>query len=83
MNQGNTYLVNELDPEKRIATVTSVNVDWTTRQRDFTCYTSGSLMLNFHSNVDPIEIHAIRQISGSPCCAFYGDICGIHNFRTG
>ena len=27
-------------------------------------------------NVDPIETHAIRQISGSTCSAFYGDICG-------
>jgi DEAD/DEAH box helicase domain-containing protein len=28
-------------------------------------------------NVDPIETHAIRKISGSSCNAFYGDICGI------
>jgi len=27
-------------------------------------------------NVDPIETHAIRQISGSNSNAFYGDICG-------
>jgi DEAD/DEAH box helicase domain-containing protein len=36
MHQGNTYLVKELDTEKRLATVISVNVEWTTRQRDFT-----------------------------------------------
>jgi DEAD/DEAH box helicase domain-containing protein len=36
LHQGNTYLVKELDTEKRMAVVTSVNVDWTTRQRDFT-----------------------------------------------
>lgn len=35
MHQGNTYFVKELDIEKRIATVISVNVEWTTRQRDF------------------------------------------------
>lgn len=28
-------------------------------------------------NVDPIETHAIRQISGSSSSAFYGNICGI------
>ena len=36
MHQGNMYLVRELDTNKRIAKVTSVNVEWTTRQRDFT-----------------------------------------------
>jgi len=36
MHQGNTYLVKELDIDKKMATVVSVNVDWTTRQRDFT-----------------------------------------------
>ncbi len=36
MHQGNTYLVKELDTDKRMATVVSVNVEWTTRQRDFT-----------------------------------------------
>jgi ATP-dependent helicase YprA (DUF1998 family) len=36
MHQGNTYLVQELDTEKRMAKVISVNVEWTTRQRDFT-----------------------------------------------
>lgn len=33
--------------------------------------------------MDPIETHAIRQISGSPYNAFYGDICGsATNFRA-
>ena len=36
MHQGNTYLVKELDTDNRMVTVTSVNVEWTTRQRDFT-----------------------------------------------
>ena len=76
MHQGNTYLVKELDPEKRLATVTSVNVDWTTRQRDFTYVYSVNLILIFFRNVDPTETHAIRRISGSPYSAFYGDICG-------
>jgi DEAD/DEAH box helicase domain-containing protein len=36
MHQGNTYLVRELDVDQGIASVVSVNVEWTTRQRDFT-----------------------------------------------
>lgn len=36
MHQGNTYLVKELDTDNRMVIVISVNVDWTTRQRDFT-----------------------------------------------
>ena len=36
MHQGNTYLVKELDINQRVASVVSVNVEWTTRQRDFT-----------------------------------------------
>ena len=74
MHQGNTYLVKELDTDNRMASVISVNVEWTTRQRDFT-YIRFEQNIDF-SNVDPIETHAIRQISGSPCNAFYGDICG-------
>lgn len=35
MHQGNTYLVKELDIDKKLANVVLVNVDWTTRQRDF------------------------------------------------
>jgi len=27
-------------------------------------------------NVDPVETHAIRQVAGSACNVFYGDICG-------
>jgi len=38
MHQGNTYLVKELDIDKKIASVILVNVEWTTCQRDFTYF---------------------------------------------
>jgi DEAD/DEAH box helicase domain-containing protein len=38
MHQGNTYLVKELDTDRKIVSVIAVNVDWTTRQRDFTYF---------------------------------------------
>ena len=51
LHQGVTYLVRDFSPDKRIARVERVRVDWTTQQRDFT-------------DVDPIETQAIRRIGG-------------------
>ncbi|CAK7269283.1 ATP-dependent 3'-5' DNA helicase [Sporothrix epigloea] len=51
LHQGTTYLVREFNPDKRMARVERVRVDWTTQQRDFT-------------DVDPIETQAIRRIGG-------------------
>ncbi|CAK7565389.1 MAG: ATP-dependent 3'-5' DNA helicase [Sporothrix epigloea] len=51
LHQGTTYLVREFNPDKGIARVERVRVDWTTQQRDFT-------------DVDPIETQAIRRIGG-------------------
>ncbi|CAK7220956.1 ATP-dependent 3'-5' DNA helicase [Sporothrix curviconia] len=51
LHQANTYLVREFNPDKGIARVERVRVDWTTQQRDFT-------------DVDPIETQAIRRIGG-------------------
>ena len=61
MHQGNTYLVKEFNPDRKIARVELVKVDWTTQQRDFT-------------DIDPIETEAMRRITGSPSRAFYGTI---------
>lgn len=62
LHQGNTYLVKELNTERRYARVTRVHTDWTTRQRDFT-------------DIDPIETEAIRHISKkSESKAFFGAI---------
>lgn len=61
IHQGNTYLVKEFNPDRKIARVELVKVDWTTQQRDFT-------------DIDPIETEAMRRITGSASRAFYGTI---------
>lgn len=61
LHQGNTYLVKEFNPERKIAKVELVRVDWTTQQRDFT-------------DIDPVETEAIRRIPKSLSRAFFGQI---------
>ncbi|ORY00666.1 hypothetical protein BCR34DRAFT_575517 [Clohesyomyces aquaticus] len=61
LHKGNTYLIKEFSPERMIAKVEFVKVDWTTQQRDFT-------------DIDPIETEAIRSIPGSRSKAYYGPI---------
>ncbi|KAI1096043.1 P-loop containing nucleoside triphosphate hydrolase protein [Rostrohypoxylon terebratum] len=61
LHQGNSYLVRDFQPERRIAKVEKVVVEWTTQQRDFT-------------DVDPVETEAIRKIPGSLSRAFHGSI---------
>ncbi|KAG9245142.1 DEAD/DEAH box helicase-like protein [Calycina marina] len=61
LHQGNTYLVKEFNPTRKIAKVEKVNVNWTTQQRDYT-------------DVDPIETEAIRRIPASRSRAYYGTI---------
>jgi DEAD/DEAH box helicase domain-containing protein len=61
LHQGNTYLVRDFLPDKRMAKVEKVKVDWTTTQRDFT-------------DIDPTEIEAIRKIASSLSQAYYGSI---------
>ncbi|KAI2618794.1 P-loop containing nucleoside triphosphate hydrolase protein [Hypoxylon sp. NC1633] len=61
LHQGNSYLVRDFQPDRKIARVEKVKVEWTTQQRDFT-------------DVDPIETEAIRNIPGSLSRAFHGSI---------
>ncbi|KAI6090077.1 P-loop containing nucleoside triphosphate hydrolase protein [Hypoxylon rubiginosum] len=61
LHQGNSYLVRDFQPDRKIAKVEKVKVEWTTQQRDFT-------------DVDPVETEAIRQIPGSLSRAFHGSI---------
>ncbi|KAH8736675.1 hypothetical protein BGZ61DRAFT_338437 [Ilyonectria robusta] len=61
LHQGNPYLVRDFLPDKRMAKVERVKVDWTTVQRDFT-------------DIDPTETEAIRSITGSLSHAYYGTI---------
>lgn len=50
LHQGLPYLVKEFNPEKKYAKVERVKVSWVTQQRDF-------------SDVDPIEIELVKQLS--------------------
>lgn len=61
LHQGVTYLVRDFNPDKHMARVEKVKVDWTTTQRDFT-------------DIDPVETEAIRKIKGSMSRAFHGTI---------
>lgn len=61
LHQGHTYLVREFSPERKVAKVSLVKVDWTTQQRDYT-------------DIDPIETEAIRKIPQSLSRAFFGAI---------
>ncbi|KAL1836811.1 hypothetical protein VTJ49DRAFT_4627 [Mycothermus thermophilus] len=61
LHQGTTYLVRDFDPDRKLARVERVRVDWLTQQRDYT-------------DVDPIETEAVKRIHGSPCRAYYGSI---------
>ncbi|KAG5983845.1 hypothetical protein E4U55_006995 [Claviceps digitariae] len=61
LHQGNTYLVRDFIPERFLAKVERVKVDWTTTQRDYT-------------DIDPIETEVIRNIESSWSRAFYGTI---------
>lgn len=61
LHQGVTYLVRDFNPDKHMARVEKVKVDWTTTQRDYT-------------DVDPVQTEAIRKIKGSMSRAFHGTI---------
>ncbi|KAK7956403.1 DEAD/DEAH box helicase [Apiospora aurea] len=61
LHQGNSYLVRDFQPDRMIAKVEKVKVDWTTQQRDFT-------------DIDPVETELIRRIPGSLSSAFHGSI---------
>ncbi|PYH42400.1 ATP-dependent 3'-5' DNA helicase [Aspergillus saccharolyticus JOP 1030-1] len=53
LHQGQTYLVQEFNPDRHFARVIRVHVDWNTMQRDYT-------------DIDPIETDAIRFINQNP-----------------
>ncbi|KAF5969958.1 DEAD DEAH box helicase [Fusarium coicis] len=61
LHQGNSYLVRDFQPDKGMAKVERVKVEWTTVQRDYT-------------DIDPTETEAIRTISNSRSHAYYGTI---------
>ncbi|KIW34037.1 uncharacterized protein PV07_00839 [Cladophialophora immunda] len=62
LHQGRTYIVKEFSPERKIARVQLVKVEWTTQQRDYT-------------DVDPIETEQVRRVSANSLTkAYFGRI---------
>lgn len=67
LHQGFSYMVKEFLPDRMMAFVHRVNVDWITQQRDFT-------------DIDPCELEAVRRLPTTalnrthPSRAFYGTI---------
>lgn len=63
LHQGQTFLVQELNTDRRFARVVRVHVDWYTMQRDYT-------------DIDPIETEAMRVINESCASsrAFHGSV---------
>ena len=62
LHQGRTYMVKEFSPERKLAKVQLVRVDWTTQQRDFT-------------DVDPVETEQVRRVSRQSLTkAYFGRI---------
>lgn len=62
LHQGDSYLVKTFSPERMLATVERVHVDWITQQRDYT-------------DIDPIETESIRRLPRpSRSRAFHGAI---------
>lgn len=61
LHQGQKYLVRDFLPERRLAKVEKVTVEWITTPRDFT-------------DIDPTETEVIRTLKSSPCKAYFGSI---------
>jgi DEAD/DEAH box helicase domain-containing protein len=61
LHQGHPYLIQEVKPDMRYAKVTRVDVDWITRQRDYT-------------DVDPIETEIFQKLTRVPYTACFGKI---------
>ncbi|RMZ84256.1 hypothetical protein DV738_g802, partial [Chaetothyriales sp. CBS 135597] len=62
LHQGRTYMIKEFLPERKMARVQLVKVDWTTQQRDFT-------------DIDPIETEQVRRVSANSLTrAYFGRI---------
>ncbi|GAA6014536.1 hypothetical protein JCM10207_001638 [Rhodosporidiobolus poonsookiae] len=61
MHMGRTFLVREVNHDRRLAKIEEASVEWRTRQRDFT-------------NIDPVEALTIRELHGGATTAAYGTV---------
>ncbi|GAA5874366.1 hypothetical protein JCM1840_001361 [Sporobolomyces johnsonii] len=61
MHMGRTFLVKEVNHDRRLAKVEEASIEWRTRNRDYT-------------NIDPLEALSIREIQGAATTASYGTV---------
>ncbi|GAA5990376.1 hypothetical protein JCM10908_007343 [Rhodotorula pacifica] len=61
MHMGRTFLVREVNHDRRIAKIEKASIEWRTQQRDYT-------------NIDPVEALSIREVQGGATTASYGTI---------
>ncbi|KAF7175055.1 hypothetical protein CNMCM7691_006459 [Aspergillus felis] len=63
LHQGEKYIINDFDLDKRLILLARTNVDWFTSQRDFT-------------DIDPVRTDSIQLIRNTPssCRAFLGSL---------
>ncbi|GAA5820197.1 hypothetical protein JCM10212_004915 [Sporobolomyces blumeae] len=59
MHMGRTFLVKEVNHDRKLAKIHEATIEWRTRQRDFT-------------NIDPVEALSIRHVKGGAATASYG-----------
>ncbi|GAA5988689.1 hypothetical protein JCM5350_003851 [Sporobolomyces pararoseus] len=59
MHMGRTFLVKEVNHDRKLAKIQEATIEWRTRQRDFT-------------NIDPLEALSIREVKGAAATASYG-----------
>lgn len=61
IHQGYPYLIKEVNPDEKYATVQRVDVDWITQQRDFT-------------DVDPQMVEIVRPLANSDVPVYFGTL---------
>ncbi|GEM12534.1 DNA/RNA helicase, DEAD/DEAH boxtype [Rhodotorula toruloides] len=59
MHMGRTFLVREVNHDRKLAKIEEASLEWRTRQRDYT-------------NIDPVEALSIREVQGGATTASYG-----------
>ncbi|GAA5861985.1 hypothetical protein JCM8547_001547 [Rhodosporidiobolus lusitaniae] len=61
MHMGRTFLVREVNHDRKLARIEEAAMEWRTRQRDYT-------------NIDPVEALTIREVQGGATTASYGTV---------
>lgn len=82
MHMGRTFLVREVNHDRRIAKIEKASIEWRTQQRDYTYETplyspkvrTAYYALSVCRNIDPVEALSIREVQGGATTASYGTI---------